>query len=168
MSKRRLTFENEGFYHLYNRGVNREKIFFDNENYLFFIRNLRRYLVPVMDIIAYCLMPTHYHLLVCVGSADNDIEGPIQKYCPAARSMQRFSISYTKAINKRYDRVGALFQGAYKAKYINNLDHSRRIIPYIHQNPVSAELVQNATDWKYSSARVYEGIEEPGFLKPLI
>jgi len=140
---------------------------------VFFIKNMNQYLVPVMDIIAYCLMPTHYHILMCVAIVEKNrtsakTDDRIQNKCPVARSMQRFSISYTKAINKRYDRVGALFQGAYKAKHIKRHDHSKRIIPYIHQNPVSAVLVQNAIDWKYSSARVYEGIEGPGFISALI
>jgi len=51
-------------YHLYNRGNNRGRIFFERENYLFFLRRLRKYLVPILDVVAYCLMPTHYHLLI--------------------------------------------------------------------------------------------------------
>ncbi len=53
-------------YHLYNRGINRGRIYFENENCLFFLRKMRQYLLPVMDVIAYCLMPTHYHVLVRV------------------------------------------------------------------------------------------------------
>jgi REP element-mobilizing transposase RayT len=51
-------------YHFYNRGHNRELIFYQRQNYLFFLERLRRYLVPALDVVAYCLMPTHYHLLV--------------------------------------------------------------------------------------------------------
>ena len=159
--KRNITFEPDAFYHIYNRGVNREKIFFNEENNLFFTRNIERYLTPVLDIIAYCLMPTHYHLLVCV----RDIAD--QGYCQTTKAIQRFSISYTKAINKRYDRVGPLFQGPYQVKLINGIDHSRRIIPYIHENPVHAGFVNNPIDWKFSSARIYERIGDRGFLQPL-
>lgn len=173
MAKRTISFKNEEFYHIFNRGVDRGNIFFDDDNYLFFIKNMKRYLLPVMDIIAYCLMPTHYHLLICVIGEDNnnaidDFDGLKQINCSVARAMQRFSISYTKAINKRYDRVGSIFQGAYKAKHVNGLGHSRRIIPYIHQNPVNAGLVKNTIDWEFSSARVYEGIRSSGFLSPLL
>ena len=58
------------YYHFYNRGNNRERIFYERENYLFFLRQVRRYLVPVLEIIAYCLMPTHYHLLVLVETSE--------------------------------------------------------------------------------------------------
>ena len=172
--KRDITFELDMFYHLYNRGVNRGLIYFDDENYLFFIRNIKRYLLPVMDIVAYCLMPTHYHLLIFVTEgcdytfSPNDSVDTKRKISPATQAIQKFSISYTKAINKRYDRVGPLFQGPYRAKNISTISHSKRIIPYIHENPVHAGLVNTATDWIYSSSKVYEGMEEPGFLTPLI
>ena len=127
-----------------------------------------------MDIVAYCLMPTHYHLLIFVTedgdytrSADNSVNTQ-RKISPATLAIQKFSISYTKAINKRYDRVGPIFQGPYQAKSISSIAHSKRIIPYIHENPVHAGLVKTATDWIYSSSKIYEGIEEPGFLTPLI
>jgi len=160
--KRKITFEPDAFYHIYNRGVNREVIFFDEENYKFFIRNIDRYLTPVLDIIAYCLMPTHYHLLVCVKKTTEHGHSQITK------AIRKFSISYTKAINKRYNRVGPLFQGSYQAKLINGINHSRRIIPYIHENPVHAGLVNDAIEWKYSSARIYEKIDDQGFTKPLL
>ena len=75
MSVRPVTFETEEIYHLYNRGVNRGNIFFDESNYYFFINRVKHYLLPVMDIIAYCLMPTHYHLLIRVTSEFNDNNG---------------------------------------------------------------------------------------------
>ena len=172
--KRIITFEVDAFYHLFNRGVNRGLIFFEDENYLFFIRNLERCISPVMDIIAYCLMPTHYHLLTYVADIENISfsrerpDFPKQKHSSIIKAIQRFSISYTKAINKRYDRVGALFQGSYQVKLISGINHSRRIIPYIHENPVHAGLVNDAIDWKYSSARIYGMLENQGFTKPLI
>lgn len=172
--KRYITFEVDAFYHLYNRGVNRGLIFLEDENYRFFIRNLERYLSPVLDIHAYCLMPTHYHLVVCVKDNENDdysgdhADWARQTHLSIIKAIQRFSISYTKAINKRYERVGALFQGSYQAKLIQGMSHSMRIIPYIHENPVQAGLVNIASDWEFSSARIYERIKEPGFIKPFL
>ena len=100
MPYRKESFYPGAYYHLYNRGVNREKIFFERENYLFFLRQLRKYLKrELVSIIAYCLMPNHYHLIIYLNT--NNL----------ANIMQRFTLSYSKAINKRYSRVGALFQG---------------------------------------------------------
>ena len=92
------------YYHIFNRGNNRQAIFFDRENYVFFLDRMWEYLlemIPDSDcsetgqiaattIVSYCLMPNHFHLLVC--PHDNDL----------SNRMQRLSISYTKAINKRY------------------------------------------------------------------
>jgi len=133
-------------YHLYNRGNNRERIFLERENYLFFLRRLRKHLVPILDIVAYCLMPTHYHLLVMLNEAD------------LSHRMQLFSISYTKAMNKRYDRVGALFQGAFRAKHVDGNNYLVHLSRYIHLNPVIAGLIERAEEWEFSSYPEYIGI----------
>jgi len=96
---------------------------------------MRKYLVPILDVVAYCLMPTHYHLLVLLKEAE------------LSHRMQLFSISYTKAMNARYDRVGALFQGAFQAKHVNRNDYLVHLSRYIHLNPVLAGLVERPEDW---------------------
>ena len=93
---------------MYNRGVNRGPIFFHPENWLFFLRRLRQYFVPAkVEMLAYTLMPNHYHLLVRIKSGDFGRE-----------IMHPFTISYTMAINKQMYRVGPLFQGPYQARCI--------------------------------------------------
>jgi hypothetical protein len=88
------------YYHIYNRGINRGLIFFERENYLFFLRRLREHILPSANLVAYCLMPNHYHLLVMVKPWEPDLGG----LAPGGLSlaMMRSSVSYTKAINKRY------------------------------------------------------------------
>ena len=134
------------YYHLYNRGNNRGRIFYERENYVFFLRRLRKYLIPVLDIVAYCLMSTHYHLLVLLKEAD------------LSHRMQLFSISYTKAMNKRYDRIGALFQGSFRAIHVNQNNYLVHLSRYIHLNPVVAGLVERPEDWEFSSYREYIGV----------
>jgi hypothetical protein len=65
--------------------------------------------------------------------------------------MMRFSVSYTKAINKRYDRVGSLFQGAFQAKHVGTDDYLLHLSRYVHLNPVLAGLVGRAEAWAFSS-----------------
>ena len=153
------------YYHVYNRGNNRQRIFFERENYLFFLRRVRERLMGDCDpagvlnsgspeirqfctIVAYCLMPNHYHLLVC----------PTDDHF--SRHMQRFSISYTKAINKRYDRVGALFQGQFQPLHVDRNEYLLHLSRYIHLNPVQAGLVRQAQDWEFSSYREYAGLRQ--------
>ncbi|MGD1995923.1 MAG: transposase [Anaerolineae bacterium] len=144
------------WYHLYNRRGNRERIFYERANYLFFLQRLRRYLVPVLDVVAYCLMPTHYHLLVRVTKTSEVSE--TSEVSAVSRAMQRFSISYTKAMNRRYDRAGSLFQGAFRAKHVSRNDYLVHLSRYIHLNPVIAGLVERPEDWEFSSHREYIGL----------
>jgi putative transposase len=147
MPYRETIFQAGQYYHLYNRGNNRQDIFFERENYLFFLRSLRRYLlVETLDVIAYCLMPNHYHLLVCL------------KTPHLSAGMQAFSLSYTKAMNRRYNRVGSLFQGRFQAILVDSTEYLLNLSRYIHWNPVKAGLVKQPQDWEFSSFQEYVGL----------
>lgn len=153
------------YYHFYNRGHNRGRVFFERDNYLFFLRRVGEYLSPVLDVVAYCLMPTHYHLLVGLRQKSDVLE--TSDFSPGvSRAMQRLGISYTKAINKRYATVGALFQGAYRHKYINQDQYLVHLSRYIHLNPVIDGLVQRAEDWEFSSYREYVGLRKGTLPRP--
>lgn len=152
------------YYHVYNRGNNRSRVFFESANYGFFLSRLRRYhlgegsqtsevfktseVYRPASFIAYCLMPNHYHFLV-------------QPHDDAfSHRMQLLTISYTKAINERYQRVGALFQGAFRAKRIDRPEYLLHLSRYIHLNPVRAGLVKRPEDWAYSSYPDYVGLRD--------
>jgi len=132
------------YYHIYNRGNNKEPIFFENENYLFFLSQFKKHVLPFCEVYAYCLMPNHFHFFILVNDKTHFEAG-----------IKNFFISYSKAINKKYNRVGSLFQGRYKASEIDSDSYYTRIITYIHQNPVAANLVTVISDYKYSSYPVY-------------
>ena len=150
MPCRETPFLPNTYYHFYNHGNNRQRVFFEPPNYLFFLQRLRKYVVPSVDILAYCLMPTHYHILVRVKqtlevSKTSDVSKQI------SLAMQKFLISYTKAMNLRFSRVGALFQGQFQAKPIQTDSHLRNLCIYIHANPVKDRLVSAPEDWIYSN-----------------
>ena len=152
----KTTYTAGEYYHIYNRGVNRRPIFFHDRNWSFFLRRLRKYFIAdKADIIAYCLMPNHYHLLV---RAKTDAF--------SHKVMQPFATSYTKAINKEQSRVGALFQGRFKGKHIERDRYLLHLSRYIHRNPVDAGLVSMPADWVFSSYREYIGLRDGTLPKP--
>ncbi len=144
MPRRQVILQAGNYYHVYNRGNNRQLIFFERENYVYFLRQLRNHLITHgVDIIAYCLMPNHYHLLVYL------------KTDRFSKLMQAFTLSYAKAISKRYQRVGSLFQGRFQAIHVDREEYLLHLTRYIHLNPVSANLVEKAENWEFSSYQEY-------------
>jgi REP element-mobilizing transposase RayT len=157
MPRRHIAFYAESYYHLYNRGVNKETIFFEPDNYAFFLHRLRERFTPeAADVVAYCLLPNHYHLLVHVKAGN----------LPAM--MQSFTMSYAKAINQRYGRVGPLFQGRFKGRLVDRDEYLLHLSCYIHLNPVRAGLVQKPEAWKYSSYPEYIGARNGSLPHPEI
>ena len=145
MPSRAVEFAPNQFYHVYNRGNDKEPIFFEPSNYRFFLKRLAEcFPRNEAEIHAYCLLPNHYHILIRL---QRDIDFSIR--------MQRFGISYAKSINKRTGRVGHLFQGRFKAKHVGSTEYLLHLSRYIHFNPVAAGLVKVPEDWQYSSYREY-------------
>lgn len=134
------------FYHAYNRGVNKNAIFFEENNYQYFLERVGFYLDPIIDLYSYCLMPNHYHLLYKV---KDQISNPIE----INKAFKNFLICYVKSINLRYARCGTLFQGRFKYKVVDSDYYFSTLVPYIHLNPVEAGLCKYPEDWKYSSYR---------------
>ena len=153
---RPITFAEGEFYHLYNRGTEKRKIFTNKSDYerflaLLFLCNGKiavdlklqgRTLYelqklpkgePIIDVCSYCLMPNHFHLLVR-GKSKNGI----------SHFMQKLLTGYTMYFNKRYKRTGALFQGKYKARHAEDDGYLSYLIAYIHLNPV--KLIDS--EWK--------------------
>ena len=168
MPRRTIPFVPDTFYHFYNRGNNRQAIFFESDNYLYFLSGIKKYLVPVASIINYCLMPTHYHILVRVKRQTSEApkNGETSEVSSrevslqVSRAMQKFLISYTKAINKRFSRIGALFQGQFQARPIQSYTHLLNLCVYIHGNPVKDGLVTTPEDWIYSNYLEWLGLRD--------
>ena len=95
-------------YHVFNRGINNQPIFFDDENYIFFLKQFDKYLSTKVDVLAYCLMQNHFHLFIRIKKINGLSEMEISN--AVIKSFRDFLISYAKAVNKKYERTGALFQ----------------------------------------------------------
>jgi putative transposase len=143
MVQRRETFIEGHYYHIYNRGVDKSPIFFNPANYEYCLRLIKRYKARYgVAVIAYCLMPNHYHLLL---RQDGDI--------PVYRFINSLFNSYVQAVNRQQNRKGTLFEGKYQFVHIDRDEHIIHLCRYIHLNPVKANLVSRPEDWQYSNYR---------------
>jgi len=141
MPGRYLKFVKGNFYHVYNRGANKQKIFFETDNYLYLLKLLNKNTTKYcLTVIAYCLMPNHYHLLLRV-DGEKDL----------SRCISTTFNSYVQAINKRYDRASSLFLERFKAIHIDKEAYLLHLCRYIHLNPINAQLIANLEDWPFSN-----------------
>jgi len=154
------TYIENGYYHIYNRGVEKRKIFIDQQDYSVFLSYLRDYLLPKNEkelqkkfsdpnvsskekdkalkllhlnnfsqeitLLAYCLMPNHFHFLVKQKNANT-----IDKF------MNSLATRYTMYFNRKYRRVGSLCQAVYKAVLINAEEQFLHLSRYIHQQALN-------------------------------
>lgn len=172
------TYVDNSYYHLYNRGVEKRTIFQDEKDYKVFLSYLQFYLTEPfrgespksfpsqallnhtknIQLIAYCLMPNHFHLFIKQGEKDS-----INHF------MRSLLTRYSMYFNKCYKRVGSLFQGPYKAAYIDNEMQYLYLSKYIHRNPLDLpgyEKPYRLIDYPYSSYRNYLGIIHQNWVHP--
>jgi putative transposase len=148
MDKPRNFYKNT-FHHLYNRGANKQLIFFDKANYVYFLERLKFYKNKYgIELLSYCLMPNHFHLFV----------RQLTEELPISEFISSLLNSYTKSINKTYKRSGTLFESKTKSKQIIDDAYFKWIIKYILENPVKAGLAVTITDWEYSNAKDLFGL----------
>jgi len=139
----KIPFVAHEFYHIFNRANSQaDKLFFQERNYCFFLDKWNEYLGSLVEVWAYCLVPSHFHFLVRI------IDGDDKKI---REQMRRFAISYAQAINKQERRRGSLFQEHLKCVLIEKKAHLLWLVYYIHNNPVHHGVVSSFWDWKYSS-----------------
>lgn len=137
-----------GFYHVMVRGINKNDLFLEDEDKEYFLQVLAdkkeqcNFLLP-----AYCLMDNHVHMLIkeqTIGLPD---------------IMKRINVSYAGYFNRKYDRVGPLFQGRYKSEDVEDEKYFLAVARYIHQNPMKAGMVSAPESYKWSSYSDYINIE---------
>jgi len=154
--RRRPPFYPGGYYHLYNRGANRQTIFRDASNFLYVQKKMakvaKRYRLSV---IAYCLLPNHYHFLVRQDGDD-----------PARYLAQYVFNAYSKAYNKRYGHSGTLFEGPYEIIAVYTPEYIQNLVRYIHANPVIHGLVDDPFVWPYSNLPEWVGERESPLYAP--
>jgi putative transposase len=186
MPRRLEVFTPGEYYHIFNRGVNKQTIFNGPKDYKRAIETLKFYIpsnnplryskfmqlakelrskvmsktinnTPYCDILSYCLMPNHFHLLL-----KENVEKGITTF------IRNFQISYTKYFNIKTDRVGPLLQGQFKAVHIENTDQLMHLSRYIHLNPYTSHTVtslDSLLEYEWSSLNEYLSDSEASFCK---
>ncbi|HEX6212627.1 MAG TPA: transposase [Methylomirabilota bacterium] len=137
---RRYTFGGH-VYHVLNRGIHRQTLFARADDYLYFQELMLRAAVRVpMRIVAYCLMPNHWHLVLWP-----ELDGAISAY------IQWLAGTHACYFNTRHSLTGHVYQGRFKAVSVGDERHLLTLLRYVEANPVRAGLVQRAEDWMWSS-----------------
>ena len=133
-----------GIYHVILRGINRQEIFYDEADYRYFIDVLREIKEGENYAMhAYCLMGNHVHMLIR------------EKELDLSSVMKRVGIRYAFWYNKRYKRVGHVFQDRYRSETVESDEYFLTVARYIHKNPVKAGVTAKAEEYDWSSCRDY-------------
>lgn len=141
MAVRKLVFLPNHYYHIYNRGAHKADIFRDDRDYVYLLKLLKKKSVEFdITVIAYCLMDNHYHFLL---RQNND--------ATISQFMQGIFNIYSKTFNKKYGLSGTLFEGAFKAIWVDQYEYLLHLCRYIHRNPVEADMVRRPEQWHYSN-----------------
>jgi REP element-mobilizing transposase RayT len=153
-----MQFEIDNIYHIYNQGNNKQLIFHSAENYLYFHKLYRKFVLPHADLLAYCLMPNHFHFLVNTNLQSIKIRkvGSLN-LSELSNGIRMLLSSYSLAINKQEKSTGSQFRQNTQAKLLNieEVNYPFTSFQYIHQNPLKAGLVERMEDWEYSSFKDY-------------
>ena len=140
------------YYHIYNRGINSENIFKENRNHEYFLNLYDKHINPIAETLAWCLLKNHFHLLVRIKTLEeiHKNKDEFKKIIPHQSFGNLFN-AYTKAINKGYNRHGALFERPFKRKRIHNDAYLQSVIKYIHYNPVNHGFCEHPIQYPWSS-----------------
>ena len=133
-----------GIYHVTMRGINRQRIFEDEEDYKKYLWELKRFQgICGYQLYAWCLMPNHIHILIREGNE------------PLEQVFRRIGASFIYWYNMKYERIGHLFQDRYKSEPVEDSAYLLTVVRYIHQNPVKAGICKKPADYRYSSYSEY-------------
>ncbi|MBA4275908.1 transposase [Flavobacterium sp.] len=153
-----IPLENGKYYHIYNRGNNGIDLFYETENYNHFLKLYEKYIDPIAETFAWCLMKNHFHILVYIKEPEEiDITKPEYsstdkpKTINSSKQFSNLFNAYTQAMNKRYNRTGSLFEKNFKRKVVASENYFQKLIFYIHNNPVHHRFTENIVEYPWTS-----------------
>jgi REP element-mobilizing transposase RayT len=141
-----LAFDN--FYHIYNRGNNRENVFIQERNYAYFTELWWKHTFQIVETYAYCLLKNHFHAVIFIR---NKADLASLKLKEPSQYFANFFNAYTRGVNNAMGRSGALFERPFERIPVTDENYLMRLIVYVHQNPQKHGFVKDFRDWNYSS-----------------
>ena len=136
---RRLRIDRVGFYHIINRGVAKNNIYLCDDDFLKFLEIVQEASIEYkFEIYSYCLMKNHYHLLLKTTSEN------------LSTLMQKINSRYSIYFNKKYNRVGPLWQGRFKSWYVYDENYLDTLVRYIELNPIKANITKKIGEYKWA------------------
>lgn len=148
------------YYHIFNRGNNRENLFREKRNYDYFYGLYDKYIDPFVRTLAFCLLHNHFHFFVQIKPFEEIQrtvqipDGQIDKY-PSLQFGHLFN-AYTKAFNKTYQRTGSLFEKPFRRLEVLSDAHFVNLVVYIHHNPQKHGMIDDFRAWPYSSYQEFQ------------
>lgn len=133
------------FYHVFNRAIAGQLLFRENRNYQYFMHLLGEYVLSCVDLLAYCLIPNHFHLVIRVRDDIPDLH--------VSNRFRTMFITYAQAINKQEKRKGGLFERPFKRLEISTDEYLVNVIRYTHLNPEKHGISSDFWNYDYSSFR---------------
>lgn len=172
--KKQSLYEPKGIYHIFNHANGKENLFQEEENYQYFLRKYAEKLSSVVDTLAYCLMPNHFHLLIRIKEKEilwdylsqkiklnpnlsipeNSTEEELNHYI-VHRQFHNFLGGYSKAFNKFHNRSGSLLRQNTRRKIVNYQDYLKNSIRYVHLNSVFHDFTVFPEEWPHNSYHAY-------------
>ena len=153
-----IPLENGKYYHIYNRGNNGIDLFYEIENYKHFLRLYEKYIDPVAETYAWCLMKNHFHFLVYIRNEKEVLIDSLEystvdkpRVLDPSKQFGHLFNAYTQAINKKYSRTGSLFEKPFERKRVTSDEYLQNLIYYIHNNPVYHGFTKTINEYPWSS-----------------
>jgi REP element-mobilizing transposase RayT len=145
----------DDYFHIYNRGNNKETIFKAPENYIYFLSLWKKYIQPVAETFCYNLLPNHFHFFIRIREiplqTSNEKTCDVSAFKPIEQHFSNLFNAYSKAINKRFNRTGSLFQERFRRKEIISEEYYSSIVGYIITNAVKHGFCKTTENYQYSA-----------------
>ncbi|MFO8128876.1 MAG: hypothetical protein R6T99_03115 [Bacteroidales bacterium] len=137
----------DSYYHIYNRAVRDNTLFYTESDMIIFLRKFRKFVMPYLNVLGFCLLPNHFHLIV------KTVDSNDSQHFPSLISEQfrKLFISHAVDINREEIREGTLFERPYRRIRIESENYLKYLLFYVHYNPEKHNIAYKFQDYRYSS-----------------